>query len=187
MMRWWLDRGVDGFRMDVINFISKDPALPDGRGLGAALRSATGHRPYICGPRIHEFLAEMQARGLRRARGCLPHGRRDAGCHRRRGGAVHRPGPRRGRHGVPVRARAARPGREQMGRAPAPARRPQGILRALAGRARRRRLEQPLLEQPRPAESRVALRRRRRVPGTIGDDAGHRAAPAPRDAVRLSG
>ena len=30
MMRWWLDRGVDGFRMDVINFISKDPALPDG-------------------------------------------------------------------------------------------------------------------------------------------------------------
>ena len=30
MMRWWLDRGVDGFRMDVINMISKDPALPDG-------------------------------------------------------------------------------------------------------------------------------------------------------------
>ena len=30
MMRWWLDRGVDGFRMDVVNFISKDPALPDG-------------------------------------------------------------------------------------------------------------------------------------------------------------
>jgi oligo-1,6-glucosidase len=30
MMRWWLDRGVDGFRMDVINLISKDPQLPDG-------------------------------------------------------------------------------------------------------------------------------------------------------------
>lgn len=30
MMRWWLDRGVDGFRMDVINVISKDTALPDG-------------------------------------------------------------------------------------------------------------------------------------------------------------
>ena len=30
MMRWWLDRGVDGFRMDVINLISKDTALPDG-------------------------------------------------------------------------------------------------------------------------------------------------------------
>ena len=39
MMRCWLDRGVDGFRMDVINFISKDPALPDGpsrRGAGSA-------------------------------------------------------------------------------------------------------------------------------------------------------
>jgi oligo-1,6-glucosidase len=52
MMRWWLDRGVDGFRMDVINMISKDPALPDGdRGDGSPY--------YICGPRIHEFLAEM--------------------------------------------------------------------------------------------------------------------------------
>src|ERR671916_638838 len=29
MMRWWLDRGVDGFRMDVINMISKEPSLPD--------------------------------------------------------------------------------------------------------------------------------------------------------------
>ena len=59
MMRWWLDRGVDGFRMDVINMISKDPALPDGHvtpyeaPYGAAL-------PHVnCGPRIHEFLAEM--------------------------------------------------------------------------------------------------------------------------------
>ncbi len=43
MMRWWLDRGVDGFRMDVINMISKD--------------LATGE--FLCGPRIHEFLQEM--------------------------------------------------------------------------------------------------------------------------------
>ena len=28
-MRWWLDRGVDGFRMDVINMISKSPGLPN--------------------------------------------------------------------------------------------------------------------------------------------------------------
>jgi oligo-1,6-glucosidase len=63
MMRWWLDRGVDGFRMDVINFISKDPALPDGRALasvgGAADGLADGSAAYGCGPRIHEFLAEM--------------------------------------------------------------------------------------------------------------------------------
>jgi oligo-1,6-glucosidase len=52
MMRWWLDRGVDGFRMDVINMLSKDPALPDGPG-------GDGSPYYLCGPRIHEFLQEM--------------------------------------------------------------------------------------------------------------------------------
>jgi oligo-1,6-glucosidase len=62
MMRWWLDRGVDGFRMDVINMISKavepDGSLPDGRlPVGAAF--ADGSAGYINGPRIHEFLHEM--------------------------------------------------------------------------------------------------------------------------------
>ncbi len=56
-------------------------------------------------------------------------------------------------------------GGEQVGRPAARAARPQGHVRPLAGRARRRRLEQPLLEQPRPAAGRVALRRRRRAPG----------------------
>jgi oligo-1,6-glucosidase len=59
MMRWWLDRGVDGFRMDVVNFISKDPALPDGHVLATA-PFGDGSPFYICGPRIHEFLAEMR-------------------------------------------------------------------------------------------------------------------------------
>ncbi len=62
MMRWWLDRGVDGFRMDVINFISKDVGpdgeLADGPALpGSALGDGTAS--YVCGPRIHEFLAEL--------------------------------------------------------------------------------------------------------------------------------
>ncbi|GAA2019179.1 alpha-glucosidase [Nakamurella flavida] len=57
MMRWWLDRGVDGFRMDVINLISKDTALPDGRPTGDGLGDGTAS--YTCGPRIHEFLHEM--------------------------------------------------------------------------------------------------------------------------------
>ena len=39
MMRWWLDRGVDGFRMDVINMISK-AVDPDGRCRTAGCRSA---------------------------------------------------------------------------------------------------------------------------------------------------
>jgi oligo-1,6-glucosidase len=61
MMRWWLERGVDGFRMDVINHISKDPTLPDGRlPVGAAY--ADGSAAYLDGPRIHEFLHEMYER-----------------------------------------------------------------------------------------------------------------------------
>ena len=58
MMRWWLDRGVDGFRMDVINMISKDPALPDARDPGEGMMP-DGSEHFINGPRIHEFLAEM--------------------------------------------------------------------------------------------------------------------------------
>jgi len=59
MMRWWLDRGVDGFRMDVINMISKDPKLPDGRILPGSGTLGDGAEHFICGPRIHEFLQEM--------------------------------------------------------------------------------------------------------------------------------
>ena len=58
IMRWWLDRGVDGFRMDVINLISKDPRLPDGVvGSDGLLGDGSPH--YTSGPRIHEFLQEL--------------------------------------------------------------------------------------------------------------------------------
>lgn len=53
MMKWWLDKGVDGFRMDVINFISKDQNFPNGEN--------GDFGPYAMnGPRIHEFLKEMR-------------------------------------------------------------------------------------------------------------------------------
>jgi oligo-1,6-glucosidase len=58
MMNWWLDRGVDGFRMDVINFISKEQSLPDGPQAEGMLYGDGGPH-FICGPRIHEFLQEM--------------------------------------------------------------------------------------------------------------------------------
>ncbi|MFJ4973540.1 alpha-glucosidase [Streptomyces sp. NPDC088755] len=58
MMHWWLDRGVDGFRMDVINLISKDPALPDGV-VPEGSRYGDGTPYLVSGPRIHEYLAEM--------------------------------------------------------------------------------------------------------------------------------
>jgi len=57
MMRWWLERGVDGFRMDVVNMLSKDTALPDGHVQHGRLGDGTPH--FLNGPRIHEFLQEM--------------------------------------------------------------------------------------------------------------------------------
>lgn len=58
MMRRWLDRGVDGFRMDVINLISKHPDLPDGE-VAAGGRHGNGFPFFSHGPRLHEFLQEM--------------------------------------------------------------------------------------------------------------------------------
>ncbi|MBP1948057.1 glycoside hydrolase family 13 protein [Virgibacillus litoralis] len=63
MMQWWIDKGVDGFRMDVINFISKDQRLPDGEANNGNLY-ASGHPYYMNGPRVHEFLQEMNQKTL---------------------------------------------------------------------------------------------------------------------------
>ena len=57
IMRFWLDMGVDGFREDVINFISKKEGLPDGLPL---LPAAKGMSSYKDGPHIHEYLAEFR-------------------------------------------------------------------------------------------------------------------------------
>ena len=58
MMRWWLDRGVDGFRMDVINMISKDTSLPDTIPRPGSLYGP-GDQHFTVGPRNHEYLQEM--------------------------------------------------------------------------------------------------------------------------------
>ena len=62
MMNWWCEKGIDGFRMDVISMISKDPDYPDGPvkdGLYGDLM------PYVCnGPHVHEYLQEMNRRVL---------------------------------------------------------------------------------------------------------------------------
>jgi len=58
MMNWWLDRGVDGFRMDVINLISKVTTLPDGK-VHAGNLYGDGTPYTFNGPRIHEYLQEM--------------------------------------------------------------------------------------------------------------------------------
>ncbi|MBA4496450.1 alpha-glucosidase [Paenactinomyces guangxiensis] len=58
MMTWWLDKGIDGFRLDVINFISKEPGLPDAPNREGK-KYVFGGQYFINGPRIHEFLQEM--------------------------------------------------------------------------------------------------------------------------------
>ena len=64
MMNWWLKNGVDGFRMDVISLISKEPGLPD---------KETGINGYATfnvsanGPHVHEYLQEMRQKALNNA------------------------------------------------------------------------------------------------------------------------
>jgi oligo-1,6-glucosidase len=100
MMRRWLDRGVDGFRMDVINLISKVVPLQDAHGDLVA--------QTFNGPRIHEFLHEMHREVFAGREAATHHGRRDARVDDRAGAALHRSRARRGRHGLPVRARRPR-------------------------------------------------------------------------------
>ena len=62
MMNWWCEKGIDGFRMDVISMISKDQSYPDGPVEDGLYGSFS---PYVCnGPRVHEFLQEMNNRVL---------------------------------------------------------------------------------------------------------------------------
>lgn len=63
MMRYWLDKGVDGFRMDVVNFISKDTSYPQGE-VREGMKYGDGSKYFMNGPRIHEFLHEMNKEAL---------------------------------------------------------------------------------------------------------------------------
>lgn len=57
MMNWWCEKGIDGFRMDVISMISKVEGLPDGKVQGGLYGDSS---PYVQnGPHVHEYLQEM--------------------------------------------------------------------------------------------------------------------------------
>ena len=133
MMRWWLDRGVDGFRMDVINMISKDPALPDGHGAGrASRRRSRALRLRAAHPRVP---AGDAPRGVRRAPERAADRRRDARRHRRGGAAVHRPGARaRSTWCSSSSTSSSTRARRKWDVAAARPARPEGVARALAGR-----------------------------------------------------
>ena len=62
MMDWWCQKGIDGFRMDVISMISKVEGLPDGK-VSDGLHGDPS--PFVQnGPRVHEYLQEMNQRVL---------------------------------------------------------------------------------------------------------------------------
>ena len=56
ILRFWLDMGVDGFREDVITYISKREGLPN----GFPLPIGTGLEHYTNGPKVHDYLAEFR-------------------------------------------------------------------------------------------------------------------------------
>ena len=59
MINWWLDKGVDGFRMDVINYISKADGLPQGDETIGEMIGFAGMEHYFYGPHLHEYLREI--------------------------------------------------------------------------------------------------------------------------------
>ena len=61
MMNRWFEKGIDGFRMDVISLISKDQSFPDGATYGGLYGS---FESCANGPRVHEFLKEMNKKVL---------------------------------------------------------------------------------------------------------------------------
>ncbi len=60
MIRWWLAKGVDGFRMDVINYISKREGLPEGDESIGKLMGYYGIENYYYGPKLHDYLRELK-------------------------------------------------------------------------------------------------------------------------------
>jgi len=56
MMRFWAEKGIDGFRLDVINLISKDQKFPNDDG---SVAPGDGRKYYTDGPRVHEYMQEM--------------------------------------------------------------------------------------------------------------------------------
>lgn len=68
MINWWLDKGVDGFRMDVINYISKEEGLPQGNETIGSLMGYPGIEHYYYGPKLHQYLREIQEKAF------APHG-----------------------------------------------------------------------------------------------------------------
>jgi len=60
MVGWWLEKGVDGFRLDVINYISKASNLPPGNEAIYQLMGYCGIEHYFYGPNLHKYLHQLK-------------------------------------------------------------------------------------------------------------------------------
>lgn len=59
-MQFWLDKGVDGFRIDSMNLMSKHPDLPDAPVTRPGEEFQPGNKYFASGPRMHEYIREMR-------------------------------------------------------------------------------------------------------------------------------
>ena len=117
IMVWWLDRGVDGFRMDVINFISKTEGLPDAPAIPGQ-RFVSAMDEFVDGPHVHDYLAEMTREVFDGRDGEFITVGEMPGGDARTSAALHRSGPGRAEHGLSVRARVRRPEPNEQVRLP---------------------------------------------------------------------
>lgn len=62
ILTFWAEKGVSGFRMDVINLISKDQSFPDDDG---SVAPGDGRKFYTDGPRVHEYIKELNEKVFR--------------------------------------------------------------------------------------------------------------------------
>lgn len=64
MVKWWLEKGVDGFRLDVINYISKEEGLPYGNESVGKMMGYVGIEHYFYGPHLHDYLRELRCKAF---------------------------------------------------------------------------------------------------------------------------
>ncbi|MEJ8302929.1 alpha,alpha-phosphotrehalase [Saccharibacillus sacchari] len=68
MVRYWIDKGVNGFRLDAINVISKDSSLPD---TDESKMEGSGYKHFKNGPNVHEYLRELNEKGFSHKEGII--------------------------------------------------------------------------------------------------------------------
>lgn len=68
MVRYWIDKGVNGFRLDAINVISKDSELPD---TNESKMEGSGYKHFKNGPNVHEYLHELNEKGFSHKEGIV--------------------------------------------------------------------------------------------------------------------